>query len=265
MSYERCERTLSHFLVFVLFTTGGSHADERIQRQRELVSTTMKKAVTYFHGKLAVNGGYVYHYTEDLKTRWGEGLATPTQIWVQPPATPTVGMAFVKAYNATGDEAYLDVAEKAANALLYGQLKSGGWRNAIDFDSKSKQTAEYRNGKGSGSNVSSLDDGQTQSAIRFLIQIDAARQFNDKKIHEATEFIKHGVTAIIRHLYERLKAHQRFERLGEHPSNVCIRARCVEAIGTAPADAFEQAVLGRASVVGGHGRNIWRWGESGST
>jgi PelA/Pel-15E family pectate lyase len=163
-------------------------ADERTQRQRELVQTTIKKGATFFHGKLASNGGYVYHYTEDMKTRWGEGLATPTQIWVQPPATPTVGMAFLKAHAATGDEYYLEVAKKAANALLYGQLKSGGWRNSIDFDPKSKLTAEYRNGKGSGSNVSSLDDGQSQSALRFLIQIDGALHFSDKKIHEATEF-----------------------------------------------------------------------------
>jgi PelA/Pel-15E family pectate lyase len=67
-------------------------------------------------------------------------------------------------------------------------LKSGGWRNSIDFEPKSKLTAEYRNGKGSGANVSSLDDGQTQSALRFLIQIDGALHFSDKKIHEATEF-----------------------------------------------------------------------------
>jgi PelA/Pel-15E family pectate lyase len=187
MPSERRLHILELFLGLAVLAASGVQADDRIQRQRELVTATMKKAVTYFHGKLAVNGGYVYHYTEDLKTRWGEGLATPTQIWVQPPATPTVGMAFLKAYNATGDEYYLDAAKKAANALLYGQLKSGGWRNAIDFETNSKQTAEYRNGKGSGSNVSSLDDGQTQSAIRFLIQIDAALNFKDKKIHEATE------------------------------------------------------------------------------
>ncbi len=185
-----CYNRISPILLCCLTVLGSVQvsADERTQRQRELVQTTMKKGATFFHEKLASHGGYVYHYTEDLKTRWGEGLATPTQIWVQPPATPSVGMAFLKAFSATGDKYYLDVAKNAASALLYGQLKSGGWRNSIDFDPNSKLTADYRNGKGSGSNVSSLDDGQTQSALRFLIQIDHALDFRDKKIHEATEF-----------------------------------------------------------------------------
>lgn len=160
-------------------------ADDRLDRQRELVEASMKKAATYFVSKVAVNGGYVYHYTADLKTRWGEGLASKTQIWVQPPATPTVGMALLKAYHAGGDKFYLKAAQEAAEALVYGQLKSGGWRNSVDFDPKSKETAEYRNGKGKGSNVSSLDDGQTQSAIRFLIQMDQALEQKNQPIHEA--------------------------------------------------------------------------------
>ncbi|MCA9204361.1 MAG: hypothetical protein KDA59_15010, partial [Planctomycetales bacterium] len=75
---------------------------------------TMRRAATYYRTQVATHGGYVYHYTPDLKTRWGEGLATVDQIWVQPPGTPTVGLAFLRAYEATGDEFYLDAATDAA-------------------------------------------------------------------------------------------------------------------------------------------------------
>ncbi len=145
----------------------------------------MRKAATFFHDKLAVHGGYVYHYSLDLSQRWGEGVATKDQIWVQPPGTPTVGMAYLRAYEATGDSFYLDAATNAARALVYGQLKSGGWTNAIDFNPKSPNVADYRNGKGRGKNNSSLDDGQTESAIQFLIHADKALGFRDIPIHES--------------------------------------------------------------------------------
>ncbi|MCA9147273.1 MAG: pectic acid lyase, partial [Planctomycetales bacterium] len=125
----------------------------------------MRKAAAFYREQVASHGGYVYHYSLDLRQRWGEGEATASQIWVQPPGTPTVGMAFLKAYGATGDKFYLDAATDAAMAVAYGQLKSGGWTNSVDFDPSSDRTAEYRNGKGRGKNNSSLDDGQTESAI----------------------------------------------------------------------------------------------------
>ena len=38
------------------------------------------------------------YYSLDLKRRWGEGKATPDTLFVQPPGTPTVGMAYLKAF-----------------------------------------------------------------------------------------------------------------------------------------------------------------------
>lgn len=142
------------------------------------------RAARFYHTELAAHGGYVYYYAPDLSWRHGEGPASPTQIWVQPPGTPTVGKAFLKAYQTTKAPFLLDAATDAAEALIYGQLESGGWTNSIDFDPKGK-TADYRNGKGRGKNNSSLDDGQTQSAIRFLVQADAAHSFRHETIHEA--------------------------------------------------------------------------------
>ena len=95
-------------------------------------------------------------------------------------------MAFLKAFEATGDRYYLDAAREAAEALVYGQMQSGGWTNCIDFDPRGGRVARYRNGKGRGRNTSSLDDGQTQSAIRLLMLVDEALTFRHKDIHEAT-------------------------------------------------------------------------------
>ncbi len=104
---------------------------------------------------------------------------------MQPPGTPTVGLAYLKAYEATGDRFYLDAATDAALAPVYGQLQSGGWTNSIDFDPKSKLVADYRNGHGHGKNNSSLDDGQTQSAIVLMVKVDKALGFKNQSIHEA--------------------------------------------------------------------------------
>ncbi|MCC2668352.1 MAG: pectic acid lyase, partial [Armatimonadetes bacterium] len=133
----------------------------------------------------ASHGGYVYHYTPDLQVRWGEGLASPDQIWVQPPGTPTVGLAFLEAHRATGDRFYLDAGRDAALALAYGQLESGAWSNAVDFDPKGSKVSQYRNGKGRGRNQSSLDDGTSQAAIRLMIHADRALEFKNPQVHES--------------------------------------------------------------------------------
>jgi PelA/Pel-15E family pectate lyase len=155
---------------------------------REGIAVALRKAATFYREQVASHGGYVYYYSPDLSRRWGEGEATKDQVWVQPPGTPTVGMAYLQAYAATGDKYYLDAATDAAEALVYGQLASGGWTNCIDFDPRGRRSAQYRNGKGKGKNYSSLDDGQTQSAIRLLIHVDEALGFKHDKIHEAAQF-----------------------------------------------------------------------------
>lgn len=152
------------------------------------VIAEMKRASTYFSGKVAVEGGYVYYYSPDLEKRLGEGVATATEVWVQPPGTPAVGEAFLNAHEATGDAYYLEAAIKAGRCLVYGQLESGGWRNSIDFDGSGPRIDQYRNGKGKGNNFSTLDDDITQSALRFLMRLDSATGFKEPDIHEAVDY-----------------------------------------------------------------------------
>ena len=148
----------------------------------------MKRAATFYAGEVAMNGGYVYYYSTDLTKRLGEGPATATEVWVQPPGTPAVCEAYLAASAATGDALYLEAALAAGKALAYGQLESGGWRNSIDFDPSGPRIDHYRNGKGKGKNFSTLDDDISQAALRFLMRLDAATDFAEAEIHGAVEY-----------------------------------------------------------------------------
>jgi PelA/Pel-15E family pectate lyase len=154
----------------------------------------LKKAAVYYRTQVARHGGYVYYTSADLRERWGEGKAASDQIWVQPPGTPTVGMAYLRAFAATKDAYYLDAAREAAEALVYGQLQSGGWTNQITFGSGGR-AGKYRNGKGGSWNISSLDDGQTPSALLLLMRADEALGFKHASIHEAAEY---GLAALLK-------------------------------------------------------------------
>ena len=158
---------------------------------------TMEKA-TAFMRSISAEGGYLWRYSPDLKERSGEVAATPTQIWVQPPGTPS--MAFLRAYEATGDARFLDAAKAAAQALAVGQLESGGWDYVIDFDPKLSANWYRRSDIGKISaaeaakrkNVSTFDDDNSQSAIRLLLAVaDASKGSNeprDVQIRQARDY-----------------------------------------------------------------------------
>ncbi len=174
------------------FGAGRLHAQQITSDLRSEALQALKKAATHYHAKMASHGGYVYYYSVDLQERWGEGKAEPDTIFVQPPGTPTVGMAYLKAYAATRDRFYLDAAREAAEALVYGQLQSGGWTQVIQF-AEAKPLGKYRNRRG-GSRNSSLDDGQTQAALILLIRADQALDFKHAEIHEAANY---GLQALL--------------------------------------------------------------------
>ena len=179
---------------FIAATFGGAAEPDR--KLAVEAQGAIRRAVEYFHSRVAVHGGYVYYVSLDGRTRLGEGVASPDQIWVQPPGTPAVGLALLKAYRATGDEKILQAARDAGTGLIYGQLKSGGWRNAVDFDPKGKLAAAYRNGKGKnkGQNTSTLDDGSTQTALQFLMRLDETLKFQDAEVHESAQL---GLTSLL--------------------------------------------------------------------
>lgn len=86
----------------LLLLAGPLSADDALRAQ---VRQTLANASKYYRTHVASHGGYVYYYSTDLKERWGEGAATVDTVFVQPPGTPTVGMAYLQAYAAI-DQAY---------------------------------------------------------------------------------------------------------------------------------------------------------------
>lgn len=187
--FPRCFVLATLLLLFVDADLVGEEppAFEALVEQSK---AAMSKATDYMKTHVAVRGGYVYEVTVDLKQRRGEGVATPTEVWVQPPGTPTVGVAFLRAYEATGDKIHLEAAVDCAKALLHGQLESGCWSDRVDFDPAGKNTGRYRHGQGkeNGRNYSTLDDDKSQAALRLLIETDRALKFEDKSIHEAAQY-----------------------------------------------------------------------------
>ncbi len=167
-----------------------SSIESPVAADPETVKAAMLRAVEVFRSQAGFRGGYVYDVSLDGKSRRGEGKATPTEIWVQPPGTPAVGEAFLDAWDASPSPVFLDAAKAAAAALLHGQLESGGWADRVDFDAAGKNTGRYRDGRGKakGRNYSTLDDDKTQAALRFLIRLNQRLNAADPTLHEAARY-----------------------------------------------------------------------------
>lgn len=156
---------------------------------REQAQQALRRAVHFFRSEVATQGGYLWRYSADLSLREGEGKASDTMAWVQPPGTPSVGRTFLAAYEATGDPYYLEAARETAYGLVKGQLRSGGWYYSIEFDPQQRGRHAYRvEGGAQGRNVTTLDDDTTQSALRFLMRVDKTLGFEDEGVHEAAEY-----------------------------------------------------------------------------
>jgi hypothetical protein len=154
---------------------------------------------------ISTRGGYLWWYSEDLKDRGGENKATDTQIWVQAPGTPAVGMAFLRAYEVTKDQRYLDTALAAAEALACGQLESGGWTYLIDFN-PDNQRWYRRADKGKLSeaqiakrrNVTTFDDDTTQGVLRFLMAVVETSPKPPETVQNALDY---GLEGLLRAQY----------------------------------------------------------------
>jgi len=170
----------------------------------------LHKAVAFFRTEVSTEGGYLWRYSADLSRREGEGKATDTQAWVQPPGTPSVGLAFLDAYEKTGDRYYLDAAVETAHALVRGQLRSGGWDYRIEFDPEKRKKYAYRDGGATeGVNISTLDDNTTQAALRCLVKVDRALDFKDAAVHEA---VLYGLDCLLKAQYPNGAWPQRYNR-----------------------------------------------------
>jgi PelA/Pel-15E family pectate lyase len=170
--------------------SGAAQGDDASLRKE--AAAALRKASEFFLNEVSTEGGYLWQYSEDLATREGEGRASDTTVWVQPPGTPSVGLAFLEAYRNTNDRFYLDAAQRAGDCLVRGQLRSGGWEYQIEFSPEARKRYAYRvdepvAGK-SPRNTTTLDDNTTQAALRLLMELDKTLDFKEARIHEAAQF-----------------------------------------------------------------------------
>jgi len=134
------------------------------------VRAAMEKSAAFFQS-ISVHGGYAGIYSPDLEQRYGEALyekARKTEIWIQPPGTPTVGEAFLRAWRATGDQRYFQAARNVARALAWAQSAHGGWDHRADVSALTPEAAAPQRRK----THCTFDDRISQGALGFLMSFD---------------------------------------------------------------------------------------------
>jgi hypothetical protein len=175
---------------------GAHHRLSAAEPTRDEVREGLRKASAFFREQCSAGGGYVFRVSEDLTLREGEAKVGPTTAWIEPPATPAVGLAYLEAYQLTGEPSLLQAAQATAEALLQGQMLSGGWTEQIEFAAADRRAYAYRvdNSQVAGRrNTTTFDDDKTQSAIRYLMRLDLELKQTDERLHEAVVYALNGV------------------------------------------------------------------------
>ena len=209
-----CRRRL-----FLLGSAGLAFAAREAEGMTDGARLTLNRAARSMRS-IAVEGGYVWSYSSDLRERAGESKASPTQVWVQPPGTPSVGMAFLRAHAVTREGLFLEAARDAGDALATGQLESGGWDYLIEFD-PGKRAAWYRRADiGSCNaaeaakrrNISTFDDDNSQCALRFLLALaDATRGSTDPRDGRVRIALDYGLKKLLEAQYPNGAWPQRYD------------------------------------------------------
>ena len=134
-------------------------------------------ACNEFANRASTRGGYVYRSTLDGKKRWGEGEATPTEIWVPATRYPDRRNGVADRVSSDWQRGVIVSCQCSGGGVDVWSTQVGTWADRVDFDPKGKRSDLYRNGQGNpkGRNYSTLDDDKSQAAIRFLIEMDKAR------------------------------------------------------------------------------------------
>jgi hypothetical protein len=153
---------------------------------------------------ISASGGYLWRYSTDLKLMAGEVKGSKTMIWIQPPGTPSMGKAFLKAYEATGEPYLLDCALAAGRALAQCQLESGGWDYRFDFanprhwlrrvDKRPANASKHRN-------ISTFDDNTSQSALRFLLALLKHSRSGTERQQQISNAFDYGARKLLQSQY----------------------------------------------------------------
>ncbi|MBD3673415.1 MAG: hypothetical protein HUJ26_07800 [Planctomycetaceae bacterium] len=176
------------FLMFLLIATALSFRSASAQLTLENAIEATEQTVRFYREDVGVEGGYVYAVSEDLKQREGENRVGPREVWIQPPATPAVGRMYLRNWQLTQLPVFRDAMLETADALIRGQLESGGWGNNIEFDPLLRDRYAYRADHhteiGKRRNRTTFDDNKSQSCLEFLMLVDRELEFQNELIHQ---------------------------------------------------------------------------------
>lgn len=155
----------------------------------------LRKAVEFYRTQVATGGGYHFAYTEDLSYGRSEQSEGRDRVEIQRDGTPIVALAYLEAYDATGDRYYLEAARDVALLLVKGQYCNGGWTYVIELTPERRAQQPYRaDGRCKPATPpgpdrpATLDDNVTQAAVRVLMRVDRDLGFKDAVIHDAARF-----------------------------------------------------------------------------
>jgi hypothetical protein len=168
----------------------------------EQVEAAVRKTVAFARANLSFAGGYATKWSRDLKESRTSDTEGTTLIAIEAPGTPVFGLAFVKAWQATGDKLYLQAAREAAGALLWTQLATGGWSTYHDYALPAARKQHYRRDleagdvePGNRKAHSTLDDNKTQLALLFLLELASLPESKGDSALQAA--VKFGLDALL--------------------------------------------------------------------
>lgn len=200
----------------------------------------LRKAVEFYVTRVATEAGYHSGYTEQHGSG-RDGEKVEGQIVGRGPqtvthATPSVGMAFLEAWEASGDRYFLKAAQSAAHGMLKGQMCSGGWDERVtELDPVKRRDYRFRADGGCPDteawirdwyephqtgdkqvdprrNMTNMDNNITQSVVRMLMRVDRALNFEDLDLHEG---VLHALDYLVLAQYAIGAWPRNYEKLGD--------------------------------------------------
>lgn len=142
----------------------------------------LRKALTFYEERQH-GGGWASAYSLDLRARWGEWLRVEKNvITVNHDATTGIGLVYLRASKVLQEPSYQQIACKAGDLLVAGQLACGG------FPEELRLTEDGVEGVG---NQGVLEDHATDRAIELLLQLfDATgQQRYESAARKAVDFL----------------------------------------------------------------------------
>ena len=179
---------------------------------RDAVKSALSRATAFMSETISRDGGYVWVSSPTASSGTAKAWPGRARSGSSRRAPRPSGMAFLEAFDATGDPAHLTAARATTAVLVNGQLRSGGWYYRVEQDPAKRREFAYRDGRPipteptpapggwdvwrkrrHKNNITVIDDDTTPAALRFLMRVDRAMKFEDRRVHDAVEY---GLTSV---------------------------------------------------------------------